>query len=205
MTACCCAGSVPGLHAIWMRDMRYASTSRGSTRHGVIRAIRSSACRRARAAVPDLRAARCGLGDRRARNVERPDGACAIRVATTIAITDATKGGRDDGLAPVPLVFSRDEIVAGLSCTHLRRLNALLAPRSARAPSAPGPRLRRASTATAASCSRTPRSRTWMRDIDQHWPYWFFFLDPRVLVAAPADAVALPARAHHARTAGPRR
>ena len=79
---------------------------------------------------------------------------------------------------PVPLVFSRDEIVAGLSCTHLRQLNALLAPRSAMAH-----RQRLVLgfvgfDTEAGPLFEEPALRAWAREIDQHWPYWFFFLDP---------------------------
>ena len=78
----------------------------------------------------------------------------------------------------VPLVFARDEIVAGLSCTHLRQLNALLAPRSAMAH-----RQRLVLgfvgfDTEAGPLFEEPALRAWAREIDQHWPYWFFFLAP---------------------------
>jgi hypothetical protein len=80
---------------------------------------------------------------------------------------------------PVPLVFSREEIDAGLSCTHLRWLNALLAPRSAHANRQ---RLVLGFSGFNGQSERLfeiPAVRAWMREIDQEWPYWFFFLDPQ--------------------------
>ena len=77
---------------------------------------------------------------------------------------------------PVPLLFSREEIAAGLFTTHVRWLDALLDP-----PAAQRHRQRLVLGFTGfngAALYEHPRVRQWMADLDAHWPYWFFFLDP---------------------------
>ena len=77
---------------------------------------------------------------------------------------------------PVPLLFAREEIAAGLFTTHVRWLDALLDP-----PAAQRHRQRLVLGFTGfngAVLYEHPRVRQWMADLDAHWPYWFFFVDP---------------------------
>lgn len=80
--------------------------------------------------------------------------------------------------SPVPLVFDREVIEAGLLCTHLRWLDALLEPPLARAHRQ---RLVLGFTGyqhTPQPVYELPRVRQWMRDLDRHWPFWLYYLDP---------------------------
>ena len=103
---------------------------------------------------------------------------------------------------PVPLVFSREHIEAGLVATHARWLHGAARSRA----SALRHRQRLVLGFTGFNGAgdplfEQPTVRQWMRDLDRHWPFWFFFLDPHTPVAVPADAPALPAGAHRARAA----
>ena len=78
----------------------------------------------------------------------------------------------------VPLVFDREYIDAGLISLHMRWLDALLDPPLAS-------RHRQCLVlgfsgynGTSERLLENPRVRQWMHDLDQHWPFWFYFLDP---------------------------
>lgn len=79
---------------------------------------------------------------------------------------------------PVPLVFTRDEVCAGLSQLHLRHLDALLAPAAVRAHRQRLVLSFNGFDERNLPIYHVPALRRWIREIDQHWPYWFFFLDP---------------------------
>ncbi len=79
---------------------------------------------------------------------------------------------------PVPLVFDREVIEAGLLTTYMRWLDALLEPPLARTH-------RQRLVLGFTGYERTPRPvyedarvRQWMRDLDRHFPFWLYFLDP---------------------------
>ena len=81
-------------------------------------------------------------------------------------------------VTPVPLIYAREHIEAGLLSTHARWLDALLEPGPAR-----WNRQRlvlgfSGYNGQTGQVFEEPRVRSWMRHLDHHWPFWFYFLSP---------------------------
>lgn len=81
-------------------------------------------------------------------------------------------------VTPVPLIYTREHIEAGLGSMHARWLDGLLDPGPA---SWNRQRLVlgfHGYNGHSDQVFEEPRVRQWMRDLDHHWPFWFYFLNP---------------------------